>query len=203
VIEALALALAALSGSVPEAFPQTLRERLGLSTLRSSRGSLEQVQFSRPDGDRLTVSFGSARVMRRMASAEFVMVVKSITRDRTLSASWTAPVDRFYAEAGVGTADPVLFLDLLQVPAAHRRTGRGSALVAYVLDEARQQGVRAVLLVSKQFFADPSPAPFWRNQGFVSLSDGAAIGAVAMGRGRVLRPDEVVLMGRALPPFRG
>lgn len=196
------LALVAAALEVPSSVGAALKARLGvppaLHVFVTRSGGLDHVQWAVEGGGTVLFSVGRAAGLRRKVAAEFVLVIRSITRDATLSASWAVPIDTFYARAGVNPSDRVLYLDLLRLPTPSRGVGLGTALVEALLQKARADGVVAVLLVSKQFAGEPSPVAFWQARGFVPLARAHDVRPHPQGRGRPVGEDEVVLMGRSL-----
>lgn len=142
------------------------------------------------------IRFGKAKGIGRKAAQEFIMVLKSWTKDVTLSVD-TARVEAFYRIHGIADAAPAAFIDLIKLGRdVPRRTGLGQAMFDRMLTEARARGVRVLLLVGKRFTGEASPTPFWIKNGFVLLEDGLALRPHdpkhSLGAG------DITLMGRVL-----
>jgi hypothetical protein len=143
--------------------------------------------------------YGRARPVARKASAEFIMVIKTWTKDTTLSASYTTPVEQFYARHEIRDADSAVYLDVIRLNRGIARgTGKGQQIFDRVLFQAQGQGARVCLLVSKHFMGDPrGPYDFWVKNGFEPLCDGIDM-VLPQHRKNVLERRDIVLMGRIL-----
>ena len=144
-------------------------------------------------------AYGSARAVRKKVAEEFVMIVKSFTKDRTLCAKWVPPaLDDFYRDHRIQPTDRAVYLDLVRLPATGRGRGLGRAMVERILDRARGEGAHVALLISKHFEGSERPLEFWVRMGFVPLADAPELDAAVLGRGKAIEPGDVVLMARAL-----